>query len=197
MKKQRWLLPTVAVLILWIIAAAVSQTGGLPELWGTRVGQNISRAGHFIFLVVSLAALIFGPLAKGETRALRLLTLIGALVGYLIIVEGLKAMIWLPRPSDYAAGTHTRGSGFPSGHTVPAFALACLVAAIYPRFGVAALAMAILIGYSRVEVTAHFAYQVVASAIFGSALGIAVSTWRARKISENLAPELAARDASC
>ena len=189
--------PFIATLITWVVCAAVSQTGGLPEPWGTRIGQNLARAGHFLFLMISLAALLFGPLQKGETRAVRGLSLLGALLGYLIVVEGLKAVIWLPRPGDYAAGTHARGSGFPSGHTVPAFVVACLVAQIYPRWAMPAFAMAIAIGYSRVEVTAHFAYQVVASAIFGNLVGIAVTSWRARKISEKLARELALREQSC
>ena len=184
----------VALVILWILCAAVSLSGGLPELWGTRVGQFLSRAGHFTFLALSLAALLFGPLDKGETRALRWLALIGAMIGYLLVVEGLKAVIWLPRPGQFEVGKH---SGFPSGHTVPAFVVACLVAAIYPRWQVPAFAMAILVGYARVEVMAHFAYQVVASGIFGSIIGVRIAAWRARKISRNLAPELASRGQSC
>ena len=120
-----------------------------------------------------------------------MLTIGGALVGYLVVVEGLKALLWLPRPDDYLNGTHLRGSGFPSGHTVPAFAVACLVADTFPRFRMVAFGMAIAIGYSRVEVTAHFAYQVAASGIFGAALGIAMTTWRAREISKISARPLA------
>lgn len=186
----------MAVLILWITVALVSQSGGWPEPWGTRIGQIFSRAGHFLFLAISLAALLFGPLQPGETRATRWLMLGGALLGYLVVVEGLKALIWLPRPGDYAHGTHLRGSGLPSGHTVPAFAVACLVAATYPKWAWPALAMAVLIGYARVEVTAHFAYQVVASALFGIAIGVAATRWCDRRAQKNLAKELAkgARD---
>ena len=54
--------PLIAVAVLCVLGAVVSLTGGLPEPWGTRIGQNISHAGHFLFLVVSLAALVFGPL---------------------------------------------------------------------------------------------------------------------------------------
>ena len=174
--------PLWAVAVLCVLVAIVSLSGGLPEPWGTRVGQNISRAGHFTFLLVSLVALVFGPLLPGESRVTRLLMIGGALVGYLVVVEGLKALIWLPRPDDYLRGTHGRGSGFPSGHTVPAFAVACLVADTFPRFRAPAFAMAVLIGYSRVEVTAHFAYQVAASGAMGAAIGIAMTTGRARKI---------------
>ena len=104
----------------------------------------------------------------------------GALLGYLVVVQGLKAVIWLPRPGEFTVGEH---SGFPSGHTVPAFVMACLVAESYPRFGVPALVMAILVGYARVEVMAHFAYQVAASGAMGVAIGMAMTSWRARKIS--------------
>ena len=193
----RTMQPIFAVAVLCFVVATVSLTGGLPEPWGTRTGQFISRAGHFTFLVASLTALVFGPRLPGESRATRLLMLGGALLGYLIVVEGLKALIWLPRPDDYLHGTHLRGSGFPSGHTVPAFAVACLVADSFRRWRVPAFGMAILIGYSRVEVTAHFAYQVAASGIFGIAIGMAVTWWRARKISENLSRHLAPSGESC
>ncbi len=183
---QRVSQPLIAVAVLCVVVAIVSLTGGLPEPWGTRIGQNLSRGGHFAFLFVSLVALTFGPLLPAESRATRLLLLGGALVGYLIVVEVLKAVIWLPRPDDYLHGTHLRGSGFPSGHTVPAFVVACLVADTFARFRWPAFAVAILVGYSRVEVTAHFAYQVAASGLFGAAIGMAMTNWRARKISGNL-----------
>lgn len=56
----------LAVAALCAVVAAVSLTGGLPEPWGTRIGQNISRGGHFPFLFVSWSALIWGRLCAAN-----------------------------------------------------------------------------------------------------------------------------------
>ncbi len=150
-----------------------AQTGGLPEPWGTRVGQNLSRAGHFLFLLSSGLFLIFGPLRPQERRTFRVSWVAGAVALGFAVVQPLKKLLFWPRPIDVGqtAETASRGSGFPSGHTVPAFLIAALVGYIEPRLQIPAFVMAILIGYSRVEVSAHFASQVWLSALIGLALG--------------------------
>ena len=163
----------LSLAILGALVCWVSQSGGLPEPWGTRVGQNLSHAGHFLFLLFSGVFLIFGPLRPNETRLFRVAWIAGAVALNFAVVETLKRFVFWPRPIDVGqtAQTASRGSGFPSGHTVPAFLIATLIGFIEPRLQIPALVMAILIGYSRVEVTAHFAIQVWLSAIIGLALG--------------------------
>ncbi|RYX82523.1 phosphatase PAP2 family protein [bacterium] len=163
-----------ALVVLGILVALVSQTGGLPEPWGTLVGQNLSRAGHFTFLFLSVAYLLFGPLRTNEGRVLRVLWTAGAFVLDLAVVQILKKTVFWARPVDvgHTVENAVRGSGFPSGHTVPAFIIAVMVGHIYPRLQIPALTMAILIGYSRAEVTAHFPLQVFVSAIIGIVLGL-------------------------
>lgn len=184
--------PLTALVALWVICLLVSITGGLPERLGSHVGQYISHTVHFVFLVSGLAWILFSPLAKGETRSLRCLVIALALTGYGLSVEGLKHLFYLPRPGQPSVWEEgSRGSGFPSGHTVPAFIVACVVSSISPRLTIPAFTVAVLIGYSRVEVTAHYAYQVVISGIIGVLIGLAICEWRNKKLSDSSQKELA------
>lgn len=65
---------------------------------------------------------------------------------------------------------------FPSGHTSRAFALAAIMAKLYPRWRVPLYCGAALIGFSRVYVGAHYPTDVIAGAILGTAVSLAY--WR-------------------
>jgi len=175
-------LALLGALVFW-----VSQTGGLPEPWGGRIGQWLSRPWNFVFEFTCVGLLLFGPLAYKETRRFRVLWALGAGASYAIAVEGTKRLVFWPRPEDVGRTVLTahRGAGFPSGHTVPAFLAAALVGELYPETRWPALVGAILIGYSRVEVTAHFASQVWLSAVIGLALGFVWVKVRRRYVNES------------
>lgn len=85
-----------------------------------------------------------------------------------LISQVLKLAFRLPRPTGSL-------SGFPSGHTMLAFALAWLVSQVQPRLAPLWFALAVAIGWSRVEVNAHFTYQVLCGAALGAALGLLIS----------------------
>lgn len=161
----------LALVALGTLVWWTARTGGLREPWGTRVGQGLSRPFNLVFEALCVSFLLFNPLAPRETRPFRLVWALGALALYALVVESLKRLVFWPRPNDVGALVPSRGSGFPSGHTVPAFLVAVLVGELEPKLRVPALCGAILIGYSRVEVTAHFASQVWLSALIGVALG--------------------------
>lgn len=160
-----------ALLVLGALVFWTARTGGLPEPWGTRVGQSLSRPANLVFETLCAGFALLGPLAPRETRRFRLSWTLGAGASYALVVESLKRLVFWPRPVDVGALVPSRGSGFPSGHTVPAFLVAVLVGELDPRLRFPALLGAILIGYSRVEVTAHFASQVWLSALIGTCLG--------------------------
>ncbi len=61
--------------------------------------------------------------------------------------------------------------GFPSGHATFGFLMAWLIWKRFPKLGPLWFAMAALIAWSRVEVLAHFPYQVLGGALFGTLLG--------------------------
>jgi membrane-associated phospholipid phosphatase len=74
----------------------------------------------------------------------------------------------LPRPDG---GPH----GFPSGHCLTAFAVSCLLMRKFPKLSQYAFAIAVAVGWSRVEIREHFVYQVLFGAIFGIVVGLAVA----------------------
>ena len=176
----------VALAVLGALVGWVSLFGGLPEPMGANMGQFISRKVHFVFLVLCIGLLIFGPLFPGETRAGRVLWTAGAGVIHALVVQVGKKFFFWPRPIDvgHTVDNAVRGSGFPSGHTVPVFIVAVMVGTLYPRFQSPALLVAVLVGYSRAEVLAHFPLQVWLSALIGIVLGVLWTKVRERWIEQ-------------
>jgi membrane-associated phospholipid phosphatase len=85
-----------------------------------------------------------------------------------LLSNGLKLLLQLPRPSGSASGSV-------SGHTAFAFGLAWLILETYPHLAPLWFGLAVAIGWSRIETQAHYAYQVPLGAALGSALGWLVS----------------------
>ncbi len=136
-------------------------------------GQFVSRSFNFVYVLASCVLLVFVPFTVNAwpigTRALWLLA---AMFGDLVLVQGFKHICYIPRPKTtnvFSWGRRAH-SGFPSGHTLPAFLLATLIWQAHPHlwfwfFGAA------LIGWARWHVKAHFGYQVTLSALLGIGLG--------------------------
>lgn len=68
----------------------------------------------------------------------------------------------------------------PSGHAMNAFAGAVLLGAVMPRARWPLLALAALIGLSRIYLGVHFPSDVIAGAILGAAIG-AIAAWLLRR----------------
>jgi len=97
----------------------------------------------------------------------------------------LKTLAGRSRPVDGEGPHHSecfgKGDGFPSGHATQAFAIASAVAAHTENLWLAggAYGMATLVGLARIERRQHYASDVVAGALLGTAVGkIVVSTNR-------------------
>ena len=103
-----------------------------------------------------------------------------------LLTQGIKLMVRAPRPLGYfhdAAWVHVvpewprlYHNSFPSGHTCAGFALfsflACLLPPRYSRWGIALFIVALLIGYSRIYLAAHFFLDVYAGSIVGTGFTI-------------------------
>lgn len=81
-----------------------------------------------------------------------------------------------PIPVDLGVGDGRRGrmprsSSFPSGHTASAFAFATAAGGTIPQLRPELLALAGLVGYSRVHTGVHFPADVIAGAAIGVVAG--------------------------
>jgi len=104
--------------------------------------------------------------------------LASSLIAAGVISPILKLTVSRARPSQ-AESTFDRdrgGMSFPSGHATQAFAVASVIAAHYdsPWVKVAAYGLAGLVGLARMEQGEHFASDVLAGALIGTAVGNAV-----------------------
>ena len=90
----------------------------------------------------------------------------------------LKNVVARPRPCDVIPEMpllipQPQSFSFPSGHTMSSFAAATVLLFASWKWGIAAYAMAGVVGFSRVYLFVHYPTDVLA----GVALGIAVAGW--------------------
>jgi membrane-associated phospholipid phosphatase len=101
-----------------------------------------------------------------------------------LLVQGLKRLIGAPRPLAYYAaqgaldavrvvGEPLRAQSFPSGHAAAWGCAAAFLSLRYPKLWPVFAAAALLGGFSRVYVGAHFAIDVAAGWVLGAACGVA------------------------
>jgi len=144
----------------------------------TRLGNGVVDIG--IFLVPAL----WGWWRGNRDRRNRGLLGAATAAGAGILDQILKNVLCRARPNAPEAGAfftnfpcfpaeYAYGS-FPSGHTTTAFAAAVLLALWYPRWAGAWLTLALLVGLSRIMLGSHFPSDVLAGALLGSGLALAV-----------------------
>lgn len=64
---------------------------------------------------------------------------------------------------------------FPSGHATTSFAAAVAVGVLIPRLRWPALALAALVGFSRIYLGVHYTIDVLCGALLGSLVGLAIA----------------------
>ena len=130
------------------------------------LGDFGSHTLYQSFIGLAAALFLWRGLRAGPKRLLW--WPLAVALGSGLCVEGLKRATRLPRPD----GDPT---GFPSGHTTFSFALAWLLTQTYPKMAPLWYAVAVGIGWSRVEGEAHFPYQVLCGAALGTLVGWLIS----------------------
>lgn len=149
--------------------------GNIFFTYFTRLGEGlIFIAIAFIFLFIRFRTAVFVPLMG---------------IAVLLVTFLSKKAFSHPRPWLYfqqlnitdqinlVAGVHVHGgaNGFPSGHTMAAFALYTFLALVLPKKrGVAILlfAIALLVGVSRIYLVQHFFKDVYLGAIIGVIIAV-------------------------
>jgi len=153
--------------------------------WGTTI--STAATGAYIRLLIAIGfilVIIIDPgLKRGWTRKLLFICVSCSIA--VIIGEGLKFLLGRHRPvmlfenNRYGLeffSTKWELNSTPSGHTLRAFSILTALSLLYRRFTPLFLSIAILIGASRVVVTAHYPSDV----LFGAFIGIFSTLWTYR-----------------
>jgi membrane-associated phospholipid phosphatase len=191
----------VVVAAMFVLDAwSVNHARRLPDALraAARRFTDLGKGGWFLWptgiLLLALAALdspamprfLRGVLASWAVRIGFVFTAIG-LPG--LIETICKRLIGRARP--FVAGDdvwsyvpfswHPAHASFPSGHTTTAFAALVAIGAIFPQARALMWIYAVLIGLSRVVITAHYPSDVIAGAIVGAVGALLVRNWFAAR----------------
>lgn len=130
--------------------------------------------GGWFWIALSLVLMI-----PKKTRRIGVASMLSIAFCALITNILIKNIVARPRPFDAVEAivpliNRPWGYSFPSGHTCASFASALILLRMAPkRYGVAAVVLATLIGFSRMYVGVHYPGDVMAGflvALFGSAV---------------------------
>ena len=139
--------------------------------WFMRLATHVGNVGTALIS----AGLFFGL----RYRSVAVEVILGTLTLWLL-VETIKALTDRARPflvleETRIIGWRARGRSFPSGHTAQTFFLVVLLSHRF-QLGtggtIALYAVAVLVGFTRIYVGAHFPRDVIGGAVLGSVWGI-------------------------
>jgi len=149
--------------------------------WATWLGYGLVDIG----VPVAIGVIAWGQGDRDWARR-------GFLGGSAVAAAGLldqvlKNLLCRARPSAAGAGVFFTGfpcvpapyalASFPSGHATTVFALATVLSLWYPRWTAAWLALAAVVGWSRIALGPHFPSDVVAGAVLGVSVALVFLRW--------------------
>jgi undecaprenyl-diphosphatase len=192
-----------ALIIILMFAFDATEIGlmpkrGSPELWPVRILTDLGKDEYVLWTLAAMfvVSAIAYPLARSAARpalarfAIRVEYGLLAVTLPVFIAELIKWTAGRGRPFvggkadafNFVPFTGTEAYfSFPSAHAVTAFALGFAIAAIWPRWWVAAFLYALLIGASRLVLLAHHPSDVVGGALIGVVGAMAVRYWFAAR----------------
>ncbi len=136
----------------------------------------ITRLGDrgYIWIAAGILLLFFK-----KYRKYGVLLLVALLVELAVCNGLLKNLFERQRPYDFIGGydlliPKVLSFSFPSGHTMSSAVAATLLTMTDKRFGYVAIPLAILIAFSRLYLYVHYPSDVLAAAILGVLLAVAV-----------------------
>lgn len=176
-----FLVPYILFLVSLLLLVSLNEKGDLHLMMNgyhtplldvffkyfTYIGENIP----FIFVIV----LLFYQLGAS-------IYLLATMIFNVLVTNGLKLVFKTPRPTLYFSENFPDitlplvegvklylSNGFPSGHTSAAFAFMTCIALMVKSKTVAAFCCitAILVGYSRVYLSQHFAEDIILGSVIG------------------------------
>lgn len=140
--------------------------------------------GAGISIIILLVVLIF----KGFRTSWFVFAAIVCNVVPALLIQMVKFIVHAPRPLqvfEHQDWVHILDSwpklydrSFPSGHTAGAFSLFCFLSLLLPKkyapFGLLMFAVALLVGYSRMYLAAHFFRDVYVGSLIGTVATLAL-----------------------
>ena len=184
----------IAAAMLWLDGPAIQLTRMQPA-WVFLLFDDITDFGRSGWILVPAGVLFIAVAAAASPGLGRMsrgvLAALAVRIGYVFVAVGapgllftiLKRWIGRFRPSEHGPFAYdplswqSEYASLPSGHSVTAFAALVALGAIFPRARPLLWAYALLIGLSRVVVTAHFPSDVIAGAAAGAFGAVLVSEW--------------------
>ncbi len=153
-------------ILLWIHEHLAHPVADAVMAFITRLGD----AG-FCWILLALVLLCI-PKTRKAGAAIAIALTLTLLIGNLAL-KPLVARVrpFLANPSFALIIAPPSGFSFPSGHTMASFASACALLGYSKRAGFAALALAVLIAFSRLYLLVHYPTDVLAGAVIGAAIG--------------------------
>lgn len=148
--------------------------GNISNPTAIRMAYFLSNSGNTLFIAIGLALLATVAALRRDWGSLRFLVIAAILVQVLISFLKLTIGHWLPRPSGSLGG-------FPSGHAFASFAVAYALSQKFPRLTVLWYACAVAVSWSRVELHAHYTYQVIGGALIGLEAAVISVRWNERR----------------
>ena len=145
--------------------------------------EFVSSKGPFVLVLMILAAWFWpGSRIERDQRQWGGIAATVAASLALAINQGIIRLWDRPRPFEahhvVLLLKPSPDPSFPSDHATFAFAAAVALLLAWRRLGIVALVIAVLIGLSRVYVGEHYLGDVVAGAVIGSVVALAVSQLR-------------------
>lgn len=191
-----WVAGLIAVPLAWLWLDPLADAArigllGVPGLEGL---MQVARPfGKFETqaLMALIAFVVARRLRWRQARSWLAITTVAVLTTA-VATNSMKLAVRRERPpvtsdqidaTGFAAVTTGKCMSFPSADTAAAFAIACVLAAYASRLRYVGLAVACLVGLSRVYFGAHYFSDVLAGALLGSLIsGIVLARTRYRRV---------------
>ena len=138
---------------LFVLASAWWVKG--PLFVAAAFGHDLYRRALPLTALVVIAAFATGDAVSGAIKQV-----VGRPRPPVDVPDRLHALVAVPSSPS-----------FPSGHATTAFAAAAAIAVLVPRLRIPALALAALVGFSRVYLGVHYALDVACGALLGALIG--------------------------
>jgi undecaprenyl-diphosphatase len=181
--------------IIWLdyplAPKAVALASGHETLWTLITDMGDAKYMGLVMLLLWVAGFALGKKDPGNPAFASLrakaVAVVAAVIGTGIVAMILKVIVGRARPytGEIGFSPFTFGSAhasWPSGHTTSAFAFAIAVGMAFPKLRWPMLALAALVGFSRMVLDKHYLGDVIMGATIGTLGAVIIYNWLRPKL---------------